>query len=348
LGSYRPPACSWDGDGCGGTKCCKREAYLCFEQDSEWSDCMPWDGCDPSNGTPTENWSCKFVGPSQGTVEVVQAADDADLAGTSLFCFVVLTPNGIVPGDGVEEGYEEPLLWAVKEKGLGIFSCDQNAVFYGQRADKAEWGSIKNVDVFMDVWHQVQYASNYSEFDWTVKVDADAVFFPDRLKAHLEGLRAPKGAAIYLQNVDYKFKFMGALEVLSKEAVDAFLENKDACRDNLGNDGGEDFWTKSCLDASGVGFMSDYDLLNDKYTKDHIDSLSDVTPCESQTAVAFHPYKSKQYWIACYQVSMGEKSLSDFPGCFSRLPGDPCTWGSGAAHHMTYDADGNVLTDRIY
>merc|ERR1712176_1600068 len=82
-----------------------------------------------------------------GTVEVIQAADDADVMGTSLFCFVVLTPNGVVPGDGVKEGYEEPLLWAVKEYGLGIFRCDDNAVFYGQRAEQADWGSIRNADV---------------------------------------------------------------------------------------------------------------------------------------------------------------------------------------------------------
>merc|ERR1711920_816926 len=165
------------------------------------------------------------------------------------------------------------------------------------------WGSIKNVDVFMDIWHQVQFASNYSDYDWTVKVDADAVFFPDRLKAHLEGLRAPKGAPIYLENVDYKFKFMGALEILSKEAVDVFLENKDTCRDKLGNDGGEDFWTKSCLDASGVGFMSDYALLKDKYTEYFIESLSDVNHCDDDQPVAFHPHKSDVYWMTCYEVS---------------------------------------------
>jgi len=347
LWSASSSGCSWDADGCSKTKCCKRDGYLCFARDSDWADCLPYDGCD-NKSKPTKGWTCDFLGPSQGTTEVAQAADDGDVAGTSLFCFVVLTPDGVVPGDGVKEGYEEPLMWAVKDANLGIFRCDEWSIFYGQRAEQAEWGSIKNVDIFMDIWNQVEYASNYSKYDWTVKVDADAVFFPDRLKAHLEGLKPPKDTAIYLENVDYKFKFMGALEVMSKKAVDVFLENMAACRDHLGGDGGEDFWTKSCLDASGVGYMSDYALLNDKYTEDIIKSLSDVNPCESQEAVAFHPYKAKQYWLACYAVSMGEKSLSDYPGCTQRLPGDPCSWGSDASHHTTYDQYGNELKDEVY
>merc|ERR550525_171185 len=99
----------------------------------------------------------------------------------------------------------------MQQDNVGIFACDGHGVFEGSEAQLGEWGSVSNVDQFIDVWNQVKKDGTYKEHDWVVKIDPDAVFLPDRLKAHIEGLspaaNAPQG--LYLKNCDYLFGFMG-------------------------------------------------------------------------------------------------------------------------------------------
>lgn len=75
----------------------------------------------------------------------------------------------------------------------------------------------------------------------TAQADVDAVFFPDRLRTHLVGLGPPADTPLYLHNINFRFHFMGALEVLSTKAVDVLLANFADCAKNLGRNGGEDF-----------------------------------------------------------------------------------------------------------
>merc|ERR1711920_130355 len=157
---------------------------------------------------------------------------------------------------------------------------------------------IKNTDVFAKVWDDVKGGGEYLKHSWTVKVDADAVFSPDRLRIKLQKyIKPPPQTALYFHNIDFKFNFMGALEVMSKEAVDIFLNGVDDCLKHIGTDGGEDYFTMQCLDALGVGHMSDFSLLDDKYTHGHGWNLFDVGPCTHQSIVAFHPYKHVNSWM---------------------------------------------------
>jgi len=115
---------------------------------------------------------------------------------------------------------------------------------------------------------------------------------PARLKQHLDKLRTPKGSKVYLENINYQFKFMGALEILTREAVDLYLEHNHECVRGK-HEGGEDFFMKGCMDALGIDHQSDYNLLHDKYA-------SNDAPCTDGWGVAYHFHKKVISWNWCY------------------------------------------------
>merc|ERR1711866_38959 len=62
--------------------------------------------------------------------------------------------------------------------------------------------------------------------DWVVKVDADAVFLPERLVNMLQGYKVPEGG-LYMENCEkVMFGFFGHLEVVSHDGFDTFLSRK--------------------------------------------------------------------------------------------------------------------------
>lgn len=102
-------------------------------------------------------------------------------------------------------GYEPALLAEQSRQKVGIYGCDEHVVFsnttrildkgnasspvditivrgslavqYGGR-----WGTALNTGVFNKVWLHISHMQRYRYFDWVVKVDPDAVFFPERLR----------------------------------------------------------------------------------------------------------------------------------------------------------------------
>lgn len=323
--------CSWEGEDCTSTKCCRRTGFKCFEQmEDVWASCS--DKCSKltAMADPDTTWTCKVLGGDQRDI-VVPSASGSDVAGVGMFCFTVVTPEGVV-SPGVKANYESELLDLFKSKKVGLYACEDWAVYQGHRVSTGSWQSVQNTEIFSKVWRQVKVEQTYKRREWTVKVDADAVFFPERLKAHIRVLQPPKDTPVYFRNIDFKFKFQGALEVLSQQAVDIFLTSMDECDKHLGHDGGEDLFTKSCLDASRVGYMEDFKLLDDKYTHPKGWNLFDVDSCIDQSFVALHPYKAVSSWWGCYEVAMKVKKTSDFVSCDARWPGDACSLSSTKVH----------------
>jgi len=258
-------------------------------------------------------------------------AEEGNAAGTSLFCFTVATSQGVT-GPGVKPGYEQHLLNLFKSRKVGLCACDAWTTYEGARVSMGSWQAVVNADMFIKVWKQVEKEQTYKAHDWTVKVDSDAVFLPDRLKQHIQALRPPKDAPVYLRNIDFKWKFQGALEVLSKMAVEVYLQNADICRHHLSHNRGEDSYMKACLEAIWVGHMEDFTLLNDKATHPKGWNIFDVDDCTNPSVVALHPYRAANSWWACYEVATGLKKTSDFVGCGHRWPGDACSMTSKRVH----------------
>lgn len=319
--------CAWEGENCVNSKCCKRAGFTCWEREQD-----SWASCSQSCEDLTKfggDWTCAGLG-APGAPRIVEQSGVAP-ASVTLFCFAVKTDAGMVP-PGVEEGYEGPLLEAIEAAGLSLFACEASKVYDGARADTGEWKSIMNTDIFIDVWKRVQADGLYQQNDWTVKVDIDAVFLPDRLKMHITGSQPPANEAVYFHNIDFKFNFMGALECMSKEAADRFIQNLDDCKEHIGVEGGEDIFTKECLDSIGVGYMEDYSILDDKYSDPANFDLFDVDRCDNDAIVAFHPYKAVNSWMGCHKVAMGEVNTDQFTSCVHRWDGEGCSLSSTMDH----------------
>lgn len=286
--------CSWAGESCSaGTHCCNDANMKCYTKDQYFASC---------HFNPQDGWDNKEIGLFRGWDQITPGAAKGLEAGTSLYCLTVQSPpqpkseNRAATDDGA-------LLAAVQSQGLGIYACDEFDVFQGGVAQKAEWQSISNTDIFIQVWDQVFKAGKFWHHDWTVKVDPDAVFFPDRLRSHLVKLAPPKGEMIYIKNTDFKFGFMGSLEIFSEKAMEEFHTNGHLCTEHIGHTGGEDFYIMTCMDALGVGSMQDVEVLDDKYTSSAYLDLKDVSPCKNGWTAAFHPYKDWAAWGACHTAA---------------------------------------------
>lgn len=270
--------CSWPGEDCSKTKGCNGYFNQCMRKDEKTAYCVT-----PESDHP--DWSNEVLGHACGDYVVSpQPEGSQSVAGTSLFCFMAVLPKS----------HEGELLTQAKSCKGSIFSCDAHAVYDSAPADAIhgmDWGSFKNALQFIEVWKGVFKMGLYKNYDWTVKVDPDAVFIPWRLVEHLDKLRPPADKPIYIKNSDTAFEFMGAIEVLSKVAMDSFALSYQDCQRTLpGKTNAENGWLKSCLDAIGAGYMKDVDLL----------SAPDEPKCTSAKRVVFHPRKDAVAWGSCW------------------------------------------------
>jgi len=146
----------------------------------------------------------------------------------------------------------------------------------------------------MKLWKEVFRLRRFRRHDWTVKVDADSVFFPSRLRyALLIHNEAPGG--VYLNNC--KLGMHGPLEVFSKNAVDAFQSGQQHCETHFNElcsgdcQWGEDMFVDQCLwKVLGVKRVSNSNLL----VEDHCEPPVGWQACTDTEKVVFHP--SVRWW----------------------------------------------------
>lgn len=207
----------------------------------------------------------------------------APKAGVSLFCFM-----GVMP-DSVEVALRD----AAASRGAGIFACEANKVHTAWPAgtfDTPQGAFSANVAVFYHIWLEVFVDGIYKSHDWTVKVDPDCVFVPQRLRDRLWNFGVSAYEPLYIKNTAESFGFLGPIEVLSQAAVLRLAEmNLTKCP--LVEWQGEDGWLHDCLDGpAGVPFREDTSIL---YGGGQIDGCSD------SSHVAYHAYKDPWSWNSC-------------------------------------------------
>jgi len=207
------------------------------------------------------------------------------------------------------------------QKGVGPFQCDKPQVLSNQAVEiggmtaavidsdmHCEYGgdsqSALNTWIFIAAWKGVFELGDYRSYDWTVKVDADAVFFPNRLKSVL----ANHVGEAYLSNC--KYGLHGPIEVFSKAALDvlsadyqtAFDKKSPAsCVNGLEfGEYGEDMFIDQCLSKIlHVGTPALEPLL---ICEDHCDCPEYFAcPASDSYRVSFHPFKS----VGAYENCMG-------------------------------------------
>jgi len=288
--------CSWSDEDCTRTQCCNDVScskdfsqcygFSCYKKTDYYAGCRL--------DAPPKEWNGTWIGGPRELKVAGPAGGKVKLMGTSLYCFIVATWDA--PPAKPFWSPERDLVDNLKNNGLSIMQCDSHDFFDGAQTAVAEWGSFSNIDTYQEIWKEVKNRGDWAKRDWTVKVDSDAVFLPDRLKMHLDKLRVPYGARVYIENNDYRFRFMGALEVVSKPAMELWLEKSHTCIRGK-HEGGEDFYMRGCMDALGIDHMIDHSLLWDKYA-------GQDTHCTDGWAVAFHFHKSIIRWNWCYNEVM--------------------------------------------
>jgi len=311
--------CAKYSEDCLGPRCCAVTGYTCFKNRDGMGKCMK--ECTPG-GT---NGTCEGVAPHM---------KPAEGKGLSLFCFAVYTENT----GSTKVSHELTLLQQSKALAASIFSCADWAVYSDVVADlgDGDWTTqvhdLKNdfyfakrktahtwinTGMFAQVWSAISGEGKAQRHNWVVKVDADAVFFPQKLINILQQVAVPEGG-VYMENCKFvEYGYFGNLEVFSKEAWQRLTNNLEHCYDTLpwkvgvhhGKYGpmGEDMFAQQCMDLIGVAKQENFGLTTDgaceadrpegqKKNKMFIPDCNVATP-------SIHPFKEPAAWKACWDVA---------------------------------------------
>jgi len=252
---------------------------------------------------------------------------------SSLYCFAVYTQNTGSP----KKSYDLELLQAQQKYGASIFGCEAKDVFSDVTVqigggistiqvndDLGEFHHLKrknqgtwvNWGIFYQVWLKVRGFGKWQDKGWTVKVDADAVFIPGRLRDWLSSKKdTPHG--VYFENcANVQYGFFGNLEVMSNTAVQVLTSYLEECHEKFApcaDDGcdwkfgpwGEDVFAQRCMDHHYVDKVEAFDLTTDgmcpgdrpadqkKNKKWH------APDCTKVTSVTAHPYKKPAEYFKC-------------------------------------------------
>lgn len=176
--------------------------------------------------------------PTNATAET-RLDDVAVKRGHALFCFSLIEP----------ESYEIELLTVQMENSASIFRCDSSTVLSGQRTifgsmwqtvaiprpsdsalqaaapSNATHGYVQHLEVtlmYMEAWAMIMKKGTLWDYEWTVKVAADAVFLPDRLLKRLERVSVGpvSGQKLhFVQDCRHGDRERGSIDVFSKAAM---------------------------------------------------------------------------------------------------------------------------------
>mmetsp|Transcript_72002 Transcript_72002/g.154057 ORF Transcript_72002/g.154057 Transcript_72002/m.154057 type:complete len:1029 (+) Transcript_72002:89-3175(+) len=236
---------------------------------------------------------------------------------SSLFCFTLVMPSS----------FEAPLLAAHRAHGVGIFDCDGHMVFsnvsakrlFGDAASQVRFSVIHgslasrrgpensylNAGNFVKVWDMVIKQDLFRQYDWTLKVDVDAILVPRALRGLLSmHCLPPDCGPLYLRDSSGHLGLHGPIEVLSQAAMKYFAATSDNCGRQI------DFYGKTeaeylsmCLDSLKIKAELETNLLR----SGGLDA-GDGPECDKVHA-AFHPFKSWAASLRCLEET-GRRSTS--------------------------------------
>jgi len=322
-------ACANGGEDCFYSKCCVVSGFKCYQKNYWYHGCK-------QNCSTADGWTCNRPDGPDGLAgwtkkKVVYQP------GTSLYCFSAYAHDT----GSTKKSYELDLLRTQLRVGASIFGCanwdvfsdedvwltpgpngihtkkvEDNGEFHILRRPKV--GTWINTPLFTEVWKRIRDENRWEIADWTVKVDADAVFLPQRLVDHLSDMGVTEHG-VYLENCPkVDSGFFGNLEVLSNKAVAILTTHIETCYNTLywkGGHGwkygpwGEDLFIQRCMDRYGVEKVEDFHLTTDgacpgdrpegqkknKYWKPN---------CAETPTAALHPFKKPEEYFACLGTIM--------------------------------------------
>lgn len=277
-----------------------------------------------------------------------KAKDDDDdkkkkaVSHPSLFCTAIMLPWT----------YEVDMMRSMYERQCGIYECDAWAVVTNKKValkkgDTEEDtvyadimnGSLKakiggkfhtalNTPVFRRFWLWIMDDGRAWKYDWTIKVDPDCVFFPNRLRGMLINEYKPHGVAgkaVWLNNC--QLGLHGPIEVFSKQALGAYKDSHGACDEVAEKHGQEDVYMRHCFMKLQVPKVDAFNLLleSEWACNERPSSSTNMPPCYDRQ-VSFHPFKSVTSFFNCYDRAV--KMQWSTPLYFNSVPPGP-----NNAHH---------------
>jgi hypothetical protein len=276
----------------------------------------------------SQQWSLWNAGTLQQDADSLAVkADRARPRLDSLFCVTLCGSAREGRGNG---SITATLLREMETARLGIFACEEFAVYSNPVIKLGSYRtSLLNIDlaplassslgetalIYEKLWDRVVADGRYAFHAWTVKVAPDAVFLPARLREALRGpgaLQEPQsGNGLFLQSCQRALGLYGALEVLSRRAVEAFVEGRERCTVNETLDGASGFlkelpkeaasFLQSCLLRLGTTRVEQLGLL----AASACGGGEDWSPCTSR-AVAFHPFDTVATLRQCFAAAAGK------------------------------------------
>lgn len=260
----------------------------------------------------------------------MRALDATGNQQTTIFCWSVVTPGTFEPG-------VMALQWKLH---AGLFACDDYTIIsnvtaaelfpdqvmaskvrvsvihtqlYAKMARGPHWNlHALNTPVFIEAWQRVIADGLYKKYDWTLKLDVDAVIAPTRVKGLLcSKQRQGDGfAPMYLLNAgdDAAGNYLhGPVEVLSQAAVDAYAQGAERCKTQVDySREGEDWYLNACLQMLQVPGIKELQLLQDAYMWG-----AKQVECTSPHGV-FHPAKTEDRWMSCVR-QLGQDAIKPLP-----------------------------------
>jgi len=224
----------------------------------------------------------------------------------SIFCFTFILSSDI------------QLITFQHQNHAGIFACDSYVVYTNRTMDGLEGintGSVQRLAgagfrvnlsggqsmvASVALWKAVVSDGQYARHNWTVKVDADTVFLPSRLRPHLMR-RADGPEGIYLNNCKHGLR--GALQIMSRKAVANWGLGSGLCldrfhhhRDDAPRHWDEGLFLDWCLpNVLGVTRQESFGLLVDRGCA----PLQGWMACTGDLVVAYHPFRNLGAFAQC-------------------------------------------------
>ena len=185
----------------------------------------------------------------------------------------------------------------------GCSSCVEQA-FYGSLdfPKGGEYGTRLNTGAFIYVWRHIFATRVWESCEWTIKLDADIMMRPDRLRNYL-ALFIPT-SPFYGKNVGDAMH--GGIEVLTHPAVATYAAHQSTCESLAWADKGEDWYLSLCMDALNVSGQRMGLLMREGEN-------GGGTTC-SGCDVSYHEFSDAEAWETCRQETLQSRPAVYFPG----------------------------------
>jgi len=170
----------------------------------------------------------------------------------------------------------------------------------GATGDMPQANTCTSAITSLTVWDLIKQDGRYRKHHWTVKVDPNVVFLPDRIKPVLKKHTTP-AQSLYVMNCNKNGnpQMLQALEVLSRKAMESYAVHHWKCKTSLKwRSLCEARFMAECLDQLGVTRLNEWQMLGD--------SSCTYAACSDGRRVAFqHDYQDERSWNTCFEEAIG-------------------------------------------